>query len=168
MQRLAQGLHDLVTIRWQSTANLATTQKHGMDVRPAKEYGIPMQTIIARPNSRFLMWMLVLLPATFGLGSLVLWLWHRSFVHKVDSDGIYLWSGKFVAWKDVKGILTRKSYADHDRKVLRLDVLCEDGRAIVMPNWLENGPEMVDAVRSQVRQALPSDARLRAHYVQRR
>lgn len=127
-----------------------------------------MEQVIARPNHRFLVWLLILLPTTFGIGSVVLWFWHRSFVYKVGADGVYLWSGRFVAWKDVKGLLSRKSYSHADHAVLRLDVLFDDGRGLVLPRWLENGVEVVEAVRAHVRQGLPADARLKAHYVQRR
>ncbi len=127
-----------------------------------------MNEVIARPNHRFLMWLLVLLPATFGIGSLLLWFWHRSFVYKVDANGIYLWSGRFVAWKDIKGLLSRKSYSHANHAVLRLDVLLDHGRAVVLPGWLENGEQVVEAVRAHVRHGLPADTRLKAHYVQRR
>ncbi|WAC26897.1 hypothetical protein [Ancylobacter sp. SL191] len=127
-----------------------------------------MEQIIARPNHRFLVWLLILLPTTFGIGSLALWFWHRSFVYKVDPSGIYLWSGRFVPWKDVTGLLSRKSYSHVDHNVLRLDVLFDQGRGVVLPRWLENGEEVVQAVRAQVRQGLPAEARLKTHYVQRR
>ncbi|MBS9477961.1 hypothetical protein [Ancylobacter radicis] len=127
-----------------------------------------MEQVTARPNNRFLMWLLILLPLTCGIGSLALWFWRRSFVYKVTGDGVYLWSGRFVAWKDVKGLLSRKSYNDSDQPVLRLDVLFDDGRAVVLPSWLENGQDMVQAVREHVRHGLPADARLKSHYVQRR
>lgn len=124
--------------------------------------------IIARLNGRFLALFLVLLPVTLGLGSLWLWVWRRGFVWKVDENGVQLWSGRRVAWPDVVSLHARKNNRDADKKVLRLDVQFKDGRGIILPSWLTNGPEVAEAVKAGMREALPPEGRVRVHYVQRR
>lgn len=123
---------------------------------------------IARLNWRFLGVFLLLLPVTLGLGSFLLWSWRRSFVWKVDDHGVQLWSGRCVPWSDVVSLHTHKSQNLAERKVLRLDVQFRDGRGIIRPTWLANGPEVSDAVKTGMRAALPPEGRMRVHYVQRR
>lgn len=124
--------------------------------------------ITARSNGRFLALFLLLLPVTLGLGSLWLWAWRRSFVWRVDEDGVQLFSGRRVPWPDVVSLHTRKSQAEANSKVLRLDVQFKVGRGIILPSWLTNGPEVAEAVKAGMRDALPPDGRVRVHYVQRR
>lgn len=127
-----------------------------------------MQPTVARLNHRFGLALAVLLPATLGLGCILLFLWRRSFVHKVDESGVYLWSGTFVPWSEVNSIMTRKGYRDAERPVLRLDLIFADGRGVVLPRWLENGAELIEAIRAGMRAWSPSKGAVRVQYVQRR
>jgi hypothetical protein len=115
------------------------------------------------------MWLFILLlPVTLGLGSLWLWAWRRSFVRRVDEDGVQLWSGRRVPWSDVVSLHTLKSYGDADRKMLRLEVQFRVGHGIIRPRWLTNGPEVAEAVKMGMRETLPPEGRMRVHYTQRR
>ena len=124
--------------------------------------------ITARANGRFLALFLLLLPVTFGLGSLLLWSWRRSFVWRVDENGIQLWSGRRLPWSDVVSLHTRKADDPANKKMLRLDVQFKIGRGIILPRWLTNGEELADAVKAGMREAMPAESRMRVHYVQRR
>ncbi|MCS0493638.1 hypothetical protein NVS89_00915 [Ancylobacter sp. MQZ15Z-1] len=112
--------------------------------------------------------MIALVSTTLGAGCILLWFWRRSFVYKVDGDGIYLWSGRFVPWTEVRSVVTRKGYANIEQPVLRLDVVLERGRGMVLPNWLENGTQVIEAVRAGMRDAMPPERKVRVQYVQRR
>ncbi|MFT0862382.1 hypothetical protein [Ancylobacter sp. G4_0304] len=129
-----------------------------------------MAKIQARPNGRFKTFLLILAPLTLGIGSLALWFWHRSFVEAVDENGITLASGRNVPWSKVLSFHSRKHQSrDHgEHKVTRLDIQLEEGRAVILPGWLENGEELIDAIKTGAREALPADARMRVQYVQRR
>lgn len=97
----------------------------------------------------------------------MLWLWRRSFVKKIDSQGLYLWSGRIVPWENVQSLSARKASGERAGEVLRLEVDFEGGRAVVAPLWLENGAEVAAALRSKLRRSRSSDTAMRVHYVQK-
>ncbi|MCJ8144148.1 hypothetical protein MKI84_14600 [Ancylobacter sp. A5.8] len=129
-----------------------------------------MANIQARPNGRFTTFILILAPLTLGIGSVALWFWHRSFVKSIDESGITLVSGRRVPWNKVLSFHSRKNHSSNDgeRKVTRLDIQLEEGHALILPNWLENGEEMIEAIKIGAREAMPADARMRVQYTQRR
>lgn len=97
----------------------------------------------------------------------MLWLWRRSFVKKIDNEGLCLWSGRTIPWEKVQSLGARKANGERAGEVLRLEVEFEGGRALVAPDWLENGAEVAAALRSKLRRSRPRDTAMRVHYVQK-
>ena len=79
-------------------------------------------------------WMLALVPATLGLGTVVLWLMSLGWPRGIDEKGLTLRDNRRVGWDAIRKIRVRRCYLDdhishvrihHDRGVaeLRLDRL---------------------------------------------
>ena len=127
-----------------------------------------MNQVVARSNGRFLFYFLIMIPITFGVGSIILWIWRRSFVYKVDGNGILLRSGREIPWADVQSLLARKGAGENAGTVSRVDITYAGGRALVLSRWLENGDEVAEALRVGLREFRQAGARMRSRYVQRR
>lgn len=127
-----------------------------------------MNQVVARSNGRFLFYFLIMLPATLGIGSVVLWIWRCSFVYKVDENGILLRSGREIPWADVQSLLARKGAGENSGTVSRVDITYAGGSARVVSSWLENGEELAEALRTGLREFRQTSTPMRSHYVQRR
>jgi hypothetical protein len=79
-------------------------------------------------------WMLALVPATLGLGTVVLWLMSLGWPRGIDEKGLTLRDNRRVGWDSIRKIRVRRCYLDdhishvrihHDRGVaeMRLDRL---------------------------------------------
>ncbi|TCK31597.1 hypothetical protein EV667_1708 [Ancylobacter aquaticus] len=124
-------------------------------------------TVVARLNGRFLLWFIVLLPLTLGVGSAILWLRRRFSVYQVDEAGVTLWAGRNLPWRKVRNFHFRKRMEGAGPRITRVDIQFEVGRGFIAPEWLANGDELVQAFRAGVRDGLP-ERRLRSNYTQRR
>lgn len=123
--------------------------------------------IIARLNGRFLLWFIALLPLTFGIGSVLLWLRRRFLVYRVDDAGITLWSGQSQPWNKVRNFHFRKRLEGAGPRITRVEIQFEIGSAFIAPDWLQNGDEVVEAFRAGVRVRVPA-RRKRSIYAERR
>lgn len=126
-----------------------------------------MKLIVARPNWRFLLCCLVLLPCTLGLGSMLLCLWRRSFVYRIDGKGIVLWSGRREPWGEVLGYSLRMRQGNSASKTSRIDIVFTEGSATILPSWIVNGEDMLRVLRHNMRKALPPQTRMRVNRVPR-
>jgi len=126
-----------------------------------------MKRVVARLNGRFLLLCLVLLPVTMGVGSVLLWLWRRSFVYSIDGKGIVLWSGRAEPWHEVQGYNMRKRQGNTMSKTSRIDITFAVGYGVILPSWLANGEELLHALQHNMRRAVPPKGRMRIDYVPR-
>lgn len=114
-----------------------------------------------------MMWFIVLVPCTLGIGSVFLWLWRGSFVSRVDEGGVTLWSGRREPWKRVRGYQLRKRLEAAGPSITRVDVQFTTGRGFISPGWLQNGDDLVEAFRVRSRDRV-APGRMRSNYTQRR
>jgi hypothetical protein len=126
-----------------------------------------MKLVVARPNRRFLLCCLILLPCTLGLGSVLLCLWRRSFVYRIDAKGIVLWSGRREPWDEILGYNLRMRQGNTASKTSRVDIVFAAGTATIRPGWFMNGEDMLRVLRHNMRKALPPLARMRVNRIPR-
>ncbi len=89
---------------------------------------------------RYRTWMVLLLPSTLGLGTVVLWLRSLPWPVEIDPTGLTLRSHRRVAWSSIRKIGVSRSYLDghisemrihHDRGVNKIPInALEDGERV--------------------------------------
>lgn len=108
----------------------------GMDIRLAQRY-------------RFWMWLL--LPLTFGVGTLILWAHARQWPRRIDRSGIQLRSGRFVTWQQINRMgVTKRQFDD---ELVRVDLYFKTGKAQVPAAQLQYGDKVGEAIRVLVQRA---------------
>jgi hypothetical protein len=61
---------------------------------------------------RYRSWMLILFPATLGLGTAALWFRSRNWPLNIDEGGVRFRSHRHVAWNSIRKISVSRSYVD--------------------------------------------------------
>lgn len=126
-----------------------------------------MKLVVARPNRRFLLCCLILLPCTLGVGTVLLWLWRRSFVYSIDAKGIVLWSGRVESWNEVQSYNMRKRQGNTTSKTSRIDIVFANGCGKILPSWFMNGEELLRVLQHNMRQARPLGGKMRVNRIPR-
>jgi hypothetical protein len=100
---------------------------------------------------RYRFWMWLLLPLTFGVGTLVLWAQARQWPRRIDRKGVQLRSGQYVPWRDINriGVIKRQ----FDDELVRVDLYFESGKAQVPAAQLQYGDKVGEAIRVLVQRA---------------
>jgi hypothetical protein len=101
--------------------------------------------------SRYRMWMLLLLPATAGVGTIALWLRTLNWPHCIDGRGLTLRYRRRIDWHSVTKIGLSRSYLDGHCARLRIHHAA--GTCDVPLDALRDGQGVVRAVLTMFDQA---------------
>jgi hypothetical protein len=94
----------------------------------------------------------VLLPFTFGIGSLALWLSALPWPRLLDHDGIVTRAGRRFLWKDLVEVRSVTVVQQgHNRRITgRLDLVFRSGKVKIVPHSLKEGAAVMNYVSSAV------------------
>ena len=96
-----------------------------------------------------LLWLL--LPFTFGIGTLALWLSALSWPQRLDHDGIVTRTGRRFLWKDLVEVRRVTVMQQHFGRITgRLDLVFRTGKVKIVPHSLKEGAAVIDYVGSAV------------------
>lgn len=102
-------------------------------------------------SQRYRFWMQLLVPLTLGIGTLALWLWAQRWPRHLDDRGILLRNGQLLRWSDIKRIgVIEQQFSD---ETARIDLYVKGSIIRLQMNFLANGAQISDVIRSHFRHA---------------
>jgi hypothetical protein len=93
---------------------------------------------------RYRSWMLILFPATLGLGTAALWFHCRNWPLNIDEGGVRLRSHRHVAWNSIRKISVSRSYLDGHVSHVRIHHT--GGISRVPVDGLDDGQQVVRTI----------------------
>ena len=94
------------------------------------------------PNYR--KWMLLLLPATLGLGTAALWIMSLKWPLRIDEEGLTLRDRRRIGWHSIRKISFSRNYLDG--RVSRIRIYHETGLARIRTDRLQHGQDVARIV----------------------
>jgi hypothetical protein len=95
---------------------------------------------------RYRSWMLILFPATLGLGTAALWFHSRNWPLNIDEGGVRFRSHRHVAWNSIRKICVSRSYLDGHVSQMRIHHT--GGVSRVPVDGLDDGQRVVKTILS--------------------
>lgn len=99
--------------------------------------------------------MVLLVPVTFGIGTLVLWLYARQWPKRVDANGILDRRGRSIPWKSIQQIGALRTGWDGSHRTKRLDIDYRGGHSRIHPRTLRHGQEVARSIIEHFEQSRP-------------
>jgi hypothetical protein len=100
-----------------------------------------MKVALARS---YRLWMLVLLPATLGVGSMILWIRARNWPREIDASGLLLGGRRILDWESITKIGVSRNYRDGHISEVRLHY--KGGESRIPVRALERGDKVARAI----------------------